>query len=179
MPLTAILLLWINMVTDGAPALAFGVDPYGRNIMKKKPIDSKEGILPFSKLALIGALGFIATLIGLFVFNYYGGNQGDSASLISQTMIFNFIVLYEVLLVFVIRAQYDIKQFSNSWLWGAVVLSFGLQALIIYTPLNSIFGVVGLSLVDWLVLLVSGFVFLMCYGIYALIIRIREKIPTN
>ncbi|MDA3855931.1 MAG: cation-translocating P-type ATPase [Candidatus Woesearchaeota archaeon] len=166
LPLTAILLLWINMVTDGAPALAFGVDPYSKNIMKRKPISSKEGILPRSKLILIGVLGSVGTIIGLYLFSIYGGNVGDKTSALSQTMIFNFIAVYELVLVFVIREQYRIKQLSNLWLWGAIVLTLGLQALIMYTPLSTMFGVVALSLVDILVLFYAGAFFYICYLIY-------------
>ena len=70
--------------------------------MKRKPIDSSEGILPKYKLVLIGVLGIIGTMICLFLFDMYGGNTGESAPLIAHTMVFNFIVLYEIFLIYII-----------------------------------------------------------------------------
>ncbi len=177
LPLTAILLLWINMITDGAPALAFGVDPYSNKIMNKKPISAKEGILPKDKLILIGILGMIGTMIGLFLFDMYGGNIGESAPLIAQTMVFNFIVLYEIILIFIIRKQYQIKQLSNGWLYLSIILSIGLQALIMYTPLSELFKIVPLGFFDIGMLLVSGAIFYAGYLIfhYYEIVRLNKK----
>lgn len=175
LPLTAILLLWINMVTDGAPALAFSVDPYGRNIMTRKPINVQEGILPKSKLYLIGILGFTGTIIGLFIFNKYGGNLAGQSSIIAQTMIFNFVVLYEILLVFIIRKQYNIKQFSNWWVWSSVVLCVLLQAMIMYTPLANIFKVAPLGISEILALAMGGVVFYLIYIVYYIVNRGLRK----
>ncbi|HSH12356.1 MAG TPA: HAD-IC family P-type ATPase, partial [Desulfurivibrionaceae bacterium] len=77
LPLTAILLLWINMVTDGAPALAFSVDPYGSDIMRRPPKPKDEGILPVAKLMVIGVLGVVGTGIALAIFAVYGGRSSD------------------------------------------------------------------------------------------------------
>jgi len=112
LPLTAILLLWINMITDGAPALAFSVDPYGNDIMTRQPKAGKENILPLEKLALIAVLGSIGTGFALSLFSFYGGINGDGEQLrLGQTMVFNFVVLYEVVLVFVIRRDYQVPLF--------------------------------------------------------------------
>lgn len=165
LPLTAILLLWINMITDGAPALAYSVDPYGQGIMRREPVKNKN-ILPKEKGFLIGYLGIIGTLIGLYIFKGAGGNVGDSASLLSQTMIFNFIVMYEILLVFFIRKQYGIKQLSNVWLWMAVLFSGFLQFVIMYTPLKNIFDVVPLGIMDYITLAYAGALFYIAYLIY-------------
>ncbi|MCA9496445.1 MAG: HAD-IC family P-type ATPase, partial [Nanoarchaeota archaeon] len=174
LPLTAILLLWINLVTDGAPALAFAVDPSSKNIMKKKPIKSNEGILPKSKLFLIGTLGMIGTLIGLFIFGMYGGNSSELNStdhIYAQTMIFNFIVLYEVFLVFIIRKQYEVKMLTNKWLWSSILLVISLQALVMYTPMQELFKIIPINLFDLMVLIISGFVFYLCYIIYDFICK--------
>jgi Ca2+-transporting ATPase len=180
LPLTALLLLWINMVTDGAPALAFGVDPYGKNIMKRKPIPSKQGILPSDKLWLIGTLGFVGTIIGLYIFNAYGGNTGDTAPMIAQTMIFNFIVILELILIFIIRKQYNIKQFTNWWLWFSMILTIFLQALIMYTPLSKVFGVVPLYAIDITILIISGLEFFAIYLIYHYLLKLKQtKIFAN
>lgn len=168
LPLTAILLLWINLVTDGSPALAFAVDPYNKNIMKRKPIKSSEGILPKYKFMLITILGITSTIIGLFLFTAYEGMKNLTYA---QTMIFNFIVLYECLLVFIIRNEYNIKQLSNIWLYLAIVLSVFFQAIVMYTPLKEIFKVIAINLIDILVLFLGGLVFVAIYAIYQYLIN--------
>ena len=176
LPLTAILLLWINMVTDGAPALAFGVDPYSKNIMKRKPISMKEGILPKSKLILIGALGMIGTIIGLFIFDYFGGNSTNANLPLAQTMIFNFIVLYEVLLIFIIRKQYNVKLISNAWLWFSILITVAFQALVLYTPkMQEWFGVVPIGFKEIGVLVIGGAFFFAGYLVYSLLNKLNKK----
>ncbi len=157
LPLTAVLLLWINMVTDGAPALAFSVDPYGDDIMARQPKSRNEEILPAPKLAIIGVLGVVGTGIALVIFAFYGGRSSDPEAIIhGQTMVFNFVVIYEAILVFVIRQGYRVPFFSNIWVWGSVALSLLLQGLIIYTPLAPVFKVVPLSGREILVLFGGG-----------------------
>jgi Ca2+-transporting ATPase len=157
LPLTAVLLLWINMVTDGAPALAFSVDPYGRHIMSRPPKPQNEEILPVGKLAIIGVLGVVGTVIALIIFEMYGGRSDSPAAIIhGQTMVFNFVVMYEVVLVFVIRQSYQVPFFANIWVWGSVFLSFALQALIMYTPLHKFFKVVPLAPREIAVILAGG-----------------------
>jgi len=145
--------------------LAFSVDPYGRGIMQRQPNKNKN-ILPKEKLFLIGYLGTIGTVIGLHLFKGTGGNIGEAASALSQTMIFNFIVMYELLLVFFIRKQYGIKQLTNTWLWFGVLLSLFLQFVIMYTPLSNIFKVVALGINDYITLVFAGGLFYIGYLIY-------------
>jgi len=166
LPLTAILLLWINMVTDGAPALAFSVDPYGTDIMTRQPKDAKENILPLDKLFLIGVLGSIGTGFALFLFSLYGGANGDGEELkLGQTIVFNFVVLYEVVLVFVIRRDYRVPLFSNWWVWAAVVFSVVVQLVLMYTPLRDIFKISALDGRQLLLLGGSALCFyLLCRG---------------
>ncbi len=171
LPLTAILLLWINMVTDGAPALAYSVDPYGDGIMRRKPKPAREGILPRSKLTLIGVLGVVGTVIALTIFSLTGGNDGSAENVIlAQTMVFNFVVFYECILVFVIRHGYRVPFFSNGWVWGSVLLCIGLQAMLMYTPLREVFKIVALSVRELGVLAIGGLIFYLlsvCYQMVA------------
>ena len=181
LPLTAILLLWINMVTDGAPALAFSVDPYGTDIMTRQPKVSNESILPLDKLLLIGVLGTIGTGLGLLLFISHGGmDSGGEKLLLGQTMVFNFVVLYEVVLVFVIRRDYQVPLFSNKWVWAAAAFSILLQFVLMYTPLRDIFKIVALDTRQLFLLAVTAFSFyLLCRG-YALLRGVfagRRRVP--
>ncbi|WP_303722885.1 cation-translocating P-type ATPase [Malonomonas rubra] len=176
LPLTAILLLWINMVTDGAPALAYSIDPYGTDIMQRKPKPSKEGMLPTSKLTLLGVLGTVGSLLALLIFHQYGGTSESEADLVhAQTMVFNFVVLYEVILTFIIRNSYQVPFFANRWVWSAGLLSLCLQALLMYTPLAPVFKIVPLGFADLLALLFAGALFAGVGLIYQLVVRWQEQ----
>lgn len=172
LPLTAVLLLWINMVTDGAPALAYSVDPYGTDIMLRKPKPRKEGILPKSKLALLGVLGTVGSLVALAIFFYCGGASDSARQLIyAQTMVFNFVVLYEVILTFVIRSSYQVPFFANRWVWAAALLSVVLQAALMYTPLAGVFRIVPLGWSDLTALASAGILFAAVSLIYQMVTR--------
>jgi len=168
LPLTAILLLWINLVTDGAPALAFSVDPYAKNIMNRKPIPKEQGILPKKKMALIGFLGIVGSSLGLFLFNFFGGNT-ETGLITAQTVLFNFVVFYEIALVFFIRHEYLVAQLKNKWMWASIFMTIGLQLILMYTPLNKIFGIVGMSLIHFMYMFLAIVIFIICYILYNLI----------
>ncbi|MEN8200220.1 MAG: cation-translocating P-type ATPase [Thermodesulfobacteriota bacterium] len=183
LPLTAILLLWINMVTDGAPALAFSVDPYGTDIMSREPKMGKESILPRDKLTLIAVLGSIGTGLALLLFVSHGGMNADGERLrLGQTMVFNFVVLYEVVLVFVIRRDYKVPLFSNYWIWAAAGFSILLQFVLMYTPLRGFFKIVALDYGQLLLLAVTAFAFyLLSRGYSALqkVFTMRKKLSRS
>ncbi|HLC57934.1 MAG TPA: cation-translocating P-type ATPase [Candidatus Nanoarchaeia archaeon] len=150
-PFIAIHLLWINLVTDGLPALALGVDPVMKNIMERKPRNPNESIISRNlgwNIIFIGVLLTIAVL-ALFWYNL-------ETAIKAQTVAFTALVVFEMVRLQIIRSQYKLGVFSNKYLLGAVGLSIGLQALILYTPLNSYFGVVPLMLVDWLEIIIAG-----------------------
>ncbi len=172
LPLTAIMLLWINLVTDGAPALAFSVDPYGRDIMNRRALPKKSGILPRRLLMLLVYLGVAGTGLALALFAVYAPATTGSLTLSTddafeldraRTMVFNFVVLYEILLVAIIRFEYRVPLFTNTWLWLAVLLSLALQAMILYTPLRVFFGTVPLNALDFAYLGAAGLLFVIAY----------------
>ncbi|MBT3450517.1 calcium-translocating P-type ATPase, SERCA-type [archaeon] len=148
LPLTAIQILWVNLITDGLPATALSIDPHEKDIMKRKPRNAKESIL--SK-ELMWDIIIVGTLIGigtLILFWLYLGSGLEKA----QTIAFNALVLFEVARLQMIRSRYNLGIFSNTWLVLAVVASLILQMIVVYSPLNVIFGVVPLELTDWLMI---------------------------
>ncbi len=164
LPLTAVLLLWINMITDGAPALAYSVDPYSGEIMRRPPIPVTEGILPRARLLLLGFLGVVGTGLALALFIRSGGATGSGLIVDhGRTMVFNFVVLYEMILVFAIRRHYRIPLFSNPLLWAAVAITLLLQALVLYTPVASFFKVVPPAGADLLALMAASLLFVAAY----------------
>ncbi len=168
LPLTAIFLLWINLVANGAPAIAFTVDPYDSQIMKRKPLNSKMGILPKDKLSLIAFVGVAGSSLSLLLFSQFGGNaaMGTEDLMLAQTMVFNFIVVYELLHVFMIRDEYNVKFFTNKWLWASIAFSLGLQATILYSPAHQYFSMIPLSIGQLQVLGAALATFMIIHMIY-------------
>lgn len=161
LPLTALLLLWINLITDGAPALAFSVDPYGTAIMQRAPIPPSQGILPKDKLRLLISLGSMGALVSLVLFQLTGGADNNPAAIQQgQTVVFSYIVIFEMILVFILRRSYQVPLFSNSWLWCAVLFSLAIQAVILYTPARFIFNVTPLGIKEIGYLLTATVLFL-------------------
>ena len=154
-------ILWINLITDGLPALALSVDPARPDIMKRKPRKKSEGIINKKLAMLIGGIGIkkslviIATFLALLPFGVD----------VARTGLFTAFIMYEFVRIAVIR--YDEKLNSlkdwlaNKFLVYSLAASIALQLLIIYTPLNSYFKTVPLNLIQWTAILIGtavGFV---------------------
>lgn len=144
-PMTAIMLLWINLVTDGAPALTLAVDPYGHDIMKRKPKSGEASILPKPEFILIGVLGVFATVAALVLFIRFSPEDAQAAGStigselnVAQTTVFTFIVFSEFIILLAARAWFKTPLFTNKWLWVSMAGGLVLQALIIYTPFRQV-----------------------------------------
>ncbi|MEF8874015.1 MAG: cation-translocating P-type ATPase [Candidatus Thermoplasmatota archaeon] len=155
LPLTAVMLLWVNLLTDGLPALAMGVDPTSDDIMKRKPRGREENIIDKTLMFSIGWIGIWVTAICLFVYNY---GLGESTPL-ARTLVFTMLVVLELIEVFPIRQRYGTPLWSNKWLGSAVAISFIMHILILYTPLNGYFKVVPLGIDSWMMVLAGASVF--------------------
>ena len=162
LPLVAIQLLWINLVTDGLPALALGIDPIAKDIMDRKPRDPKEGILSKNMRWNILVIGLLMAVASLFLFNRYL----DQGLILAQSVVFTAIVTMEIVRIYMIRSQYKVSFFSNRYLFLAIGASMLLQLIVLYTPLNVYFKSVGLGLAEWFsILSVTFFVFVI--GMFA------------
>ena len=147
LPLIAVQILWINLVTDGLPALALGVDPVGKGIMKRKPRKKTEHIVSANMSLNILVIGVLICIGTLFVFYYDWKDLGDITR--ARTLAFTAVVVLEMVRVYMVRAKYKLGIFSNKWLILAVLSSIGLQMLVVYTPLSAYFGTVPLKFLDW------------------------------
>jgi Ca2+-transporting ATPase len=160
LPLLATQLLWINLITDGAPALALGIDPADPGLMKEPPRSKNEGVITRSMWFGIFFVGLVMALGTLFVLDLSlpGGLITGSGDLrYAQTMGFTTLTLFQLFNVFNARSDTTsafTRLFTNRWLWAALGLSLALQGLVIYTPfLQQAFSTTGLSVRDWLVYL--------------------------
>jgi Ca2+-transporting ATPase len=158
LPLLATQILWINLVTDGAPALALGVDPADTGVMAQPPRPRSEGVITRSMWAgilFVGTIMAAGTLLVLDASLPGGLIEGAGNMPYAQTMAFTTLVFFSLFTVF--NARSDERSafaglFSNQWLWGAVLLSLLLQAAVIYIPfLQQAFSTVSLSADDWLI----------------------------
>ena len=147
LPLTAIQILWINLLTDGLPALALGADPPAKDVMDRPPRSPKENILSrsmFLDICIVGVMMLAGTL-ALFSYNLHTG------AVKAMTVAFTAIVAFEMVRLQSIRARYGLGLFSNRKLILAMAITFGLQAAVIYTPfLQQAFETVPLDLLDWI-----------------------------
>lgn len=144
--LTPVMLLWINLVTDGLPALALGADPKANNIMDRPPRGTDESVIDDRMLATIVGIGFLMT-VTLLPFFFRHAEPGDMID--AQTFAFTGLVVFEMVGIQAIRRTYGTKVFSNIWLWIAIAASLVLQAIVLYTPLNRWFEVVPLGSMVW------------------------------
>ncbi len=157
LPLLATQLLWINLVTDGAPALALGVDPADPGLMTQPPRSKSEGVITRQMWFGIFFVGVVMALGTLFVLDASlpGGFIDGSGNLrYGQTMAFTTLMLFQLFNVFNARSDSTsafTRLFTNRWLWAAVGLSLALHVAVIYTPfLQQAFSTTGLSGRDWL-----------------------------
>ncbi|WP_197716676.1 cation transporting ATPase C-terminal domain-containing protein [Methylocaldum marinum] len=147
MILTPVMLLWVNLVTDGLPALALGADPKMGGIMKRPPRGSGEPVIDRRIVASILGFGLIMAATGLPLFFHGLPNAGELMR--AQSQLFTFIVVAEMVRIQIIRTRYELTMLSNPWLVAAVISSLVLQAMVLYTPASALFQVTPLAPVDW------------------------------
>jgi Ca2+-transporting ATPase len=156
LPLLATQILWINLVTDGLPALALGVDPADDGLMQQPPRPAGEGVLTarmWRGIVLVGVVMAAGTLFVLDASMPGGFVAGTGDLRYGQTMAFTTLVLFQMFNV--VNARSDERSafahlLTNPWLWAAVAGSIALQALAVHVPvLQRAFSTTGLTTADW------------------------------
>jgi Ca2+-transporting ATPase len=156
LPLLATHILWINLVSDGAPALALGMDPADPGVMSQPPRARGEGAITrrmWAGIVLVGAIMAVGTLLVLDGSLPGGLIEGAGNMRYAQTMAFTTLVFFSLFTVFNARSDEQsafVGLFANRWLWAAIGLSLALQAAVVYVPfLQQAFSTVSLSAGDW------------------------------
>ena len=156
LPLLATQILWINLVTDGAPALALGVDPADDGLMRNPPRPHNEGVITarmWRGIFFVGAVIAVSTLLVLDASLPGGFIEGTGTLPYAQTMAFTTLMLAQLFNVFNARSDEQsafARLFTNRWLWLSIALSVALQLVVVYVPaMQRAFGTVGLSVIDW------------------------------
>jgi len=178
LPLLPIQILWMNLVTDGLPAMALGLDPGDPDIMDRQPRHPKESIFAHGLIRRIIVRGTLIAVITLTVY-VLGFLMGGEDLKLARTMAFCTIIFSQFFHVFGCRSErYSIFQlglFSNPYLVGAVGISMTMQMSVIYVPfLRNIFQTVPLGLEHWslIILMTAGTSLLQ--GFYRTV-KIRRK----
>jgi Ca2+-transporting ATPase len=155
LPLTAVQILYVNLATDGLPALALAVDPPEPDLMKRPPRDPRAGMFgpQVVALMLVGGTWSMLVNVGLFAWALQSGRSLAEA----MSMTFVSLVLIQFMKAYCYRsdrASVLRNPFGNRWLNLAVAWEVTLLALIIYLPvLQGPFDTFALSLVDWAIVL--------------------------
>jgi Ca2+-transporting ATPase len=157
LPLLATQLLWINLVTDGAPALALGIDPADPESMKRPPRSKHEGVITrrmWRGILFVGTVMAAGTLLVLDASLPGGFLPGSGDLRYAQTRAFTTLIFFQLFNVFNARSDETSAfrgLFANRWLWAAVGVSLTLQVAVIYTPfLQEAFSTTRLGAGDWL-----------------------------
>ena len=188
-PLLATQLLWINLLTDAAPALAMGVDPQTDDVMARSPRKLTDRVIDrdmWIDIAFIGIIMAVVTLIGmdmhleggLFTDRSIGGTH-EFQMIEARTMGFTILVFAQLFNAIASRSARQsafVGLFSNKWLWGAIGLSVVLQLVVIYVPfLNSAFGTTPLGPWAWVECICLAAVVLIASEIYKAIMRAIDR----
>jgi Ca2+-transporting ATPase len=155
-PLRPVHLLWLNLVSDGAPALALGMEKGDQDIMKQPPRPPKEPVINRDMAIGIGVIALVDALAILTVF-YLGLERYPGHLEAAQTLAFVTLCVSELVRAFTARSEYhsvfSIGIFSNRWMVWAVAASLLLVLVVVYVPfLQPFFDTVPLTLDDWLMM---------------------------
>ncbi|MHB1340693.1 MAG: calcium-translocating P-type ATPase, PMCA-type [Coriobacteriia bacterium] len=156
-------ILWINLVTDGFPALALGVDPASPRVMERKPREAKESVLAPRRQAQVLWQGALITTAGLIMYVWADFFMPGHSPERAQTMLFAAMVLTQLIHAFSFRSEtrtlFSAYTFRNKWLNIAFLGSMSLQMLVIYAPpLQKVFSTQPLSGTDWLAVIAAALV---------------------
>ncbi len=186
-PLNATHILWVNLITDSFPALALGVDPGDKDVMKHKPRNPKDSLFKGSLFTLLfnGVLIGILTLIG-FVYgvNKYGAdgvtlaNIANNPEALMHAQTIAFVVLSGTQLIHALNMRssdksiFKIGLFSNMYLIYAMIVGISLQMAVIYIPpIARMFNVIPLTLADWGLVIILSLIPLVINEIIKLFIK--------
>ena len=153
LPLSAVQILYVNLATDGLPALALAVDPPEEDLMKRKPRNPRIGIItrPVVTLMALGGVWSALVNLGLFIWALNSGRGLEQA----MTMTFVSLVLIQFFKAYNFRSdRHSVlrRPFANKWLNLAIIWELVLLSLIVYLPfLHDAFGTYALSPTDWLI----------------------------
>jgi Ca2+-transporting ATPase len=190
LPLLAAQLLWINLITDGPPALALGVDPKDPDVMEREPRARGTGVLTTEdwwRLGVIGSVMMVGTVAvldayypgGLFTLFAKGTAPNVADEVYARTMAFTTLMMFQLFNVYNCRSSWRSAFsgiFDNKWLLFAIALSLLMHVLVIYVPfLQTAFHTVPLTAFDWAVATGVASVLLIGMELFKLTLRAKRN----
>ncbi len=161
-PLLAIHLLWLNVITDWLPAIALWVDPINPNVMNHKPRKANQGLIDKRMILNIILLSGFVTIWTLYIFLKWYNTDLEMA----RSAVFLFMAASELVKIQIIRSQYWLSFFSNKWLIWALLWAFGLAFSVVYIPwINTLFDLQPLSGETWIEMWIILGVFIIIWTI--------------
>ena len=193
LPLLAAQLLWINLITDGPPALALGIDPKDPDVMEREPRQRGAGVLTMADWGYLAGVGLVMMVGTLAVLDAYypgglftlfakdtGPNTADE--IYARTMAFTTLMMFQLFNVYNCRSNWRSAFsgfFDNKWLLVAVIFSLSTHMLVIYVPfLQTAFHTVALSAFDWLIATGVAAILLVVVELVKLALRMKRPGPS-
>ncbi len=176
LPLLPLQILWMNLVTDGPPALALGVEPAEKNVMKRPPYSQAAGIFSREIVLFIGVIGVLMSVTAIAI-AWDLWRLGDPAW---QTTVFTVLVITQLIVALESRSEkeslFRMNILGNRSMAGAVVLVAGLQLAVIYTPIgNRIFDTVPMPALDLAVTAGASLLSIVFIEIWKFVLRRRSR----
>jgi Ca2+-transporting ATPase len=181
MPLTAVQILYVNLATDGLPALALAVDPPADDLMERPPRDPDAGVFDMATIMLLLTGGFWSAGANLGLFAWALGSGRTPAE--AMTMTFVSLVLIQFFKAYCFRSERGSilhRPFANHWLNLAIAWEMLLLAVIVYWPvLRGAFGTFPLTAADWLLVLTVAFSVVPVLEAAKYVLRHREPLEAQ
>jgi Ca2+-transporting ATPase len=182
--LTAIQLLWINLVTDGLPAIALGVDPGDPDLMERKPRKPKESIFTKDVKIYLTVMPALMTIMLLTAYFLHQPWLGEYYLLEARTQLLTAMIVMELFIALSMRSLkypvFKVGLFKNKYLWYAILGSFALQIVILYVPgIQTIFDVHMPELIDWGIAALFGTIVFSTLEIGKWITSRKENLKTH
>ncbi|MGI9665964.1 MAG: cation-translocating P-type ATPase [Acidimicrobiia bacterium] len=175
LPLLPLQILWMNLVTDGLPALALGVEPAEDDVMDRPPRSATESIFGGGTTVFIGVFGFVLSIVTLAI-GWWLWNADDSAW---QSVLFTALIFGQLGLALEVRSEkrsvFSVGLLTNKPMLGAVGVGLIAHLLILYVPfLQRIFGTEPLDAAHFGVAIIGAVVVMASVEVYKLVLRIRS-----
>jgi Ca2+-transporting ATPase len=151
--LVAVQLLWVNLTTDGLPAIALGIDPGDPDIMEREPRDPNESVFTLDVKLYLTIIPIIMSALLLYGYFMHQPWLGEYQLKEARTQLLTAMILMELANAISARSLkytvFKVGVFKNKFLWVAILSSLALQLLVLYTPLQNVFYVGTPELIDW------------------------------